>query len=96
MASADSALVIVAVLVAASGLLLASGLVLLKRKTLLRLLFTHRKSTLEKLRSAHKHHIARQFSPIMVLDCAAFALVLTMSVQCNIVEANFYLFINLF
>ncbi|XP_037127249.1 disintegrin and metalloproteinase domain-containing protein 12 isoform X1 [Syngnathus acus] len=49
--AADSVLVIVSVLVAASGLLLASGLVFLKRKTLLRLLFTHRKSTLEKLRS---------------------------------------------
>ncbi|XP_061767542.1 disintegrin and metalloproteinase domain-containing protein 12-like isoform X2 [Nerophis ophidion] len=49
--AAHSLAVTVAVLGATSGLLLASALVFLKRKTLLRLLFTNKKSTLEKLRS---------------------------------------------
>ncbi|XP_054654875.1 disintegrin and metalloproteinase domain-containing protein 12 isoform X2 [Dunckerocampus dactyliophorus] len=48
--AAHSVLIAVAILVATSGLLLASALVFIKRKTLLRLLFT-KKSTLEKLRS---------------------------------------------
>lgn len=50
MASADSALVTVVILVTLASLLVASAVIFLKRKTLMRLLFTNRKSTLEKLR----------------------------------------------
>lgn len=49
-ASADNVAVTVAILVTLLSLLAATVLVFLKRKTLLRLLFTNKKSTLEKLR----------------------------------------------
>jgi len=48
--SADSVVVTVAILVTLVSLLGATFLVFLKRKTLLRLLFTNKKSPLEKLR----------------------------------------------
>ncbi|KAM9726799.1 disintegrin and metalloproteinase domain-containing protein 12 isoform 2-T2 [Menidia menidia] len=49
--AADSVLITVAILVTLVGLLVAAVIIFLKRKTLLRLLFTNKKSTLEKLRS---------------------------------------------
>lgn len=50
MASADSVAITVAVLVTLLSLLVATIIIFLKRKTLLRLLFTKKKGTLEKLR----------------------------------------------
>ncbi|KAM6915932.1 disintegrin and metalloproteinase domain-containing protein 12 [Xenentodon cancila] len=49
--AADSLSITVAILVTLVGLLVAAVIIFLKRKTLLRLLFTSKKSTLEKLRS---------------------------------------------
>ncbi|XP_029962818.1 disintegrin and metalloproteinase domain-containing protein 12 [Salarias fasciatus] len=60
-ASADSVIIIVAILVTLVSLLAASVVVFVKRKTLLRLLFTNKKSTLEKLRSVE---VNRPTSPI--------------------------------
>lgn len=50
MASADSVVITVAILVTLVSLLITTAIIFLKRKTLLRLLFTNKKSTLEKLR----------------------------------------------
>lgn len=50
MASADSVVITVAILVTLVSLLVTTVIIFLKRKTLLRLLFTNKKSTLEKLR----------------------------------------------
>lgn len=50
MASADSVVITVAILVTLVSLLVATMIIFLKRKTLLRLLFTNKKSTLEKFR----------------------------------------------
>ncbi|XP_047458331.1 disintegrin and metalloproteinase domain-containing protein 12 isoform X2 [Mugil cephalus] len=59
--AADSVLITVAVLVTLVSLLVATVVIFLKRKTLLRLLFTNKKSTLEKLRSVEAN---RPTSPI--------------------------------
>ncbi|XP_054874838.1 disintegrin and metalloproteinase domain-containing protein 12 isoform X2 [Amphiprion ocellaris] len=59
--AADSVIITVAVLVTLVSLLVASVVIFLKRKTLLRLFFTNRKSTLEKLRSVETK---RPTSPI--------------------------------
>ncbi|XP_069548923.1 disintegrin and metalloproteinase domain-containing protein 12 isoform X2 [Brachyistius frenatus] len=59
--AADSVLITVAILVTLVSLLVATAIVFLKRKTLLRLLFTSKKSTLEKLRSVEA---SRPTSPI--------------------------------
>nr|XP_020460047.1 disintegrin and metalloproteinase domain-containing protein 12-like isoform X1 [Monopterus albus] len=61
MASADSMVITVATMVTLLGLLVASIIIFLKRKTLVRLLFTNKKSTLEKLRSVEAN---RRPSPI--------------------------------
>uniref|UniRef100_A0A7N6B888 ADAM metallopeptidase domain 12 n=1 Tax=Anabas testudineus TaxID=64144 RepID=A0A7N6B888_ANATE len=61
MATADSVAITVAILVTLLSLLIGTVLVFLKRKTLLHLLFTNRKSTLEKLRSVESN---RPTSPI--------------------------------
>lgn len=47
-ASADSAVITVAILIALASLLTVTVVVFVKRKTLLRLLFATKKSTLEK------------------------------------------------
>ncbi|XP_029031617.1 disintegrin and metalloproteinase domain-containing protein 12 [Betta splendens] len=60
-AAADSVAVTVAILVTLLSLLAATSLVFLKRKSLLRLLFANKKSTLEKLRSIES---TRPTSPI--------------------------------
>uniref|UniRef100_A0A8C7Z7P9 ADAM metallopeptidase domain 12b n=1 Tax=Oryzias sinensis TaxID=183150 RepID=A0A8C7Z7P9_9TELE len=60
-ASADSVLITVAILVTLISLLAATLVIILKRKTLLRLLFDNKKSTLEKLRSVET---CRPTSPI--------------------------------
>lgn len=49
-ASADTVAITVAILVTLVSLLVATVVIFLKRKTLLRLLFHNKKSTLEKLR----------------------------------------------
>lgn len=49
-ASADAVAVSVAILLTLLGLLALAAVLFLKRKTLLRLLFSSKKSTLEKLR----------------------------------------------
>lgn len=49
-ASADSAVITVAILITLASLLAASIVVIAKRKTLLRLLFASKKSTLKKFR----------------------------------------------
>ncbi|XP_071336448.1 disintegrin and metalloproteinase domain-containing protein 12 isoform X2 [Trachinotus anak] len=59
--AADSVVITVAVLVTLVSLLVATVIIFLKRKTLLRLLFTNKKSTLEKLRSMEAN---RPTSPI--------------------------------
>ncbi|XP_028278923.1 disintegrin and metalloproteinase domain-containing protein 12-like isoform X2 [Parambassis ranga] len=59
--AADSVLITVAILVTLVSLLVATVIIFLKRKTLLRLLFTNKKSTLEKLRSMEAN---RPTSPI--------------------------------
>ncbi|KAF0027605.1 hypothetical protein F2P81_020346 [Scophthalmus maximus] len=59
--AADSMVITVAILVALVSLLVATLIVFLKRKSLLRLLFTNKKSTLEKLRSVE---VNRPNSPI--------------------------------
>uniref|UniRef100_A0A1A8N002 ADAM metallopeptidase domain 12 n=2 Tax=Nothobranchius pienaari TaxID=704102 RepID=A0A1A8N002_9TELE len=59
--AADSVLVAVVILVTLVSLLVAAVIVFLKRKTLLRLLFSNKKSTLEKLRSVET---TRPISPI--------------------------------
>nr|XP_012774648.1 disintegrin and metalloproteinase domain-containing protein 12 isoform X1 [Maylandia zebra] len=61
MASADSVLITVAILVTLVSLMVATVIIFLKRKTLLRFLFTNKKSTLEKLRSVEA---TRPTSPI--------------------------------
>ncbi|XP_036979421.1 disintegrin and metalloproteinase domain-containing protein 12 isoform X4 [Acanthopagrus latus] len=61
MASADSVVITVSILVTLISLLVTTVIVFLKRKTLLRLLFTNKKSTLEKLRSVEAN---RPTSPI--------------------------------
>ncbi|XP_019124860.2 disintegrin and metalloproteinase domain-containing protein 12 isoform X1 [Larimichthys crocea] len=60
-ASADSVAITVAILVTLVSLLVTTVIVFLKRKTLLRLLFSNKKSTLEKLRSVEAN---RPTSPI--------------------------------
>lgn len=50
MASADSAVITVAILITLASLLTVTIAVFVKRKTLLRLLFSNKKSTLEKFR----------------------------------------------
>ncbi|CAK6953103.1 disintegrin and metalloproteinase domain-containing protein 12 [Scomber scombrus] len=59
--AADSVVITVAILVILVSLLVATVIIFLKRKTLLRLLFTNKKSTLEKLRSVEA---SRPISPI--------------------------------
>ncbi|XP_030603289.1 disintegrin and metalloproteinase domain-containing protein 12 isoform X2 [Archocentrus centrarchus] len=59
--AADSVLITVAILVTLVSLLVATVIIFLKRKTLLRFLFTNKKSTLEKLRSVEA---TRPTSPI--------------------------------
>ncbi|XP_070834081.1 disintegrin and metalloproteinase domain-containing protein 12 isoform X2 [Chaetodon trifascialis] len=59
--AADSVVITVAILVTLLGLLVTTVIIFLKRKTLLRLLFTNKKSTLEKLRSVEAN---RPVSPI--------------------------------
>ncbi|XP_018552431.1 disintegrin and metalloproteinase domain-containing protein 12 isoform X2 [Lates calcarifer] len=59
--AADSVVITVAILVTLVSLLVATVIIFLKRKTLLRLLFTNKKSTLEKLRSVEAN---RPTSPI--------------------------------
>ncbi|XP_051233905.1 disintegrin and metalloproteinase domain-containing protein 12 isoform X2 [Dicentrarchus labrax] len=59
--AADSVVITVAILVTLVSLLVTIVIIFLKRKTLLRLLFTNRKSTLEKLRSVEAN---RPTSPI--------------------------------
>ncbi|XP_069395074.1 disintegrin and metalloproteinase domain-containing protein 12 isoform X2 [Paralichthys olivaceus] len=59
--AADSVVVTVAILVTLVSLLVATAIIFVKRKTLLRLLFTNKKSTLEKLRSVESN---RPTSPI--------------------------------
>ncbi|KAM7408559.1 hypothetical protein PAMA_002331 [Pampus argenteus] len=59
--AADSVVITVAILVTLVSLLVAFVIIFLKRKTLLRLLFTNKKSTLEKLRSVETN---RPISPI--------------------------------
>ncbi|XP_038593571.1 disintegrin and metalloproteinase domain-containing protein 12 isoform X2 [Micropterus salmoides] len=59
--AADSVVIIVAILVTLVSLLVTTVIIFLKRKTLLRLLFTNKKSTLEKLRSVEAN---RPTSPI--------------------------------
>ncbi|XP_034753703.1 disintegrin and metalloproteinase domain-containing protein 12 isoform X1 [Etheostoma cragini] len=61
MASADSVVITVAILVTLVSLLVTTVIIFLKRKTLLHLIFTNKKSTLEKLRSVEAH---RPTSPI--------------------------------
>ncbi|XP_005727500.1 disintegrin and metalloproteinase domain-containing protein 12 isoform X2 [Pundamilia nyererei] len=60
-AAADSVLITVAILVTLVSLMVATVIIFLKRKTLLRFLFTNKKSTLEKLRSMEA---TRPTSPI--------------------------------
>ncbi|XP_012774649.2 disintegrin and metalloproteinase domain-containing protein 12 isoform X2 [Maylandia zebra] len=60
-AAADSVLITVAILVTLVSLMVATVIIFLKRKTLLRFLFTNKKSTLEKLRSVEA---TRPTSPI--------------------------------
>ncbi|XP_035760567.1 disintegrin and metalloproteinase domain-containing protein 12 isoform X2 [Neolamprologus brichardi] len=60
-AAADSVLITVAILGTLVSLLVATVIIFLKRKTLLRFLFTNKKSTLEKLRSVEA---TRPTSPI--------------------------------
>ncbi|XP_074502231.1 disintegrin and metalloproteinase domain-containing protein 12 isoform X3 [Sebastes fasciatus] len=60
-ASADSVVITVAILVTLVSLLVATVVIFLKRKSLLHLLFTNKKSTLEKLRSVEAN---RPTSPI--------------------------------
>uniref|UniRef100_A0A3Q3W3B4 Uncharacterized protein n=1 Tax=Mola mola TaxID=94237 RepID=A0A3Q3W3B4_MOLML len=50
--AADSVIITVAILVTLISLLIATAIIFLKRKTLLRLLFTNKKSTLEKFRNS--------------------------------------------
>ncbi|XP_042358344.1 disintegrin and metalloproteinase domain-containing protein 12 [Plectropomus leopardus] len=59
--AADSVVITVAILVTLVSLLVTTVVIFLKRKTLLRLLFTNKKSTLEKLRSVEA---SRPTSPI--------------------------------
>ncbi|XP_034464776.1 disintegrin and metalloproteinase domain-containing protein 12 isoform X2 [Hippoglossus hippoglossus] len=59
--AADSVVVTVAILVTLISLLVATAIIFVKRKTLLRLLFANKKSTLEKLRSVECN---RPTSPI--------------------------------
>ncbi|XP_036979419.1 disintegrin and metalloproteinase domain-containing protein 12 isoform X2 [Acanthopagrus latus] len=59
--AADSVVITVSILVTLISLLVTTVIVFLKRKTLLRLLFTNKKSTLEKLRSVEAN---RPTSPI--------------------------------
>ncbi|XP_030011383.1 disintegrin and metalloproteinase domain-containing protein 12 isoform X2 [Sphaeramia orbicularis] len=59
--AADSVVITVAILVTLVSLLIVAGVLIMKRKTLLRLLFTNKKSTLEKLRSVETN---RPTSPI--------------------------------
>ncbi|XP_062257686.1 disintegrin and metalloproteinase domain-containing protein 12 [Platichthys flesus] len=59
--AADSVVVTVAILVTLVSLLVATAIIFVKRKTLLRLLFANKKSTLEKLRSVES---TRPTSPI--------------------------------
>ncbi|KAG7228591.1 hypothetical protein INR49_013277 [Caranx melampygus] len=59
--AADSVVITVAILVTLVSLLVATVIIFVKRKTLLRLLFTNKKSTLEKLRSVQA---SRPTSPI--------------------------------
>ncbi|XP_049456601.1 disintegrin and metalloproteinase domain-containing protein 12 isoform X2 [Epinephelus fuscoguttatus] len=59
--AADSVVITVAILVTLVSLLVTTVIIFLKRKTLLRLLFTNKKSTLEKLRSVEAN---RPTSPI--------------------------------
>ncbi|XP_029376715.1 disintegrin and metalloproteinase domain-containing protein 12 isoform X2 [Echeneis naucrates] len=59
--AADSVVITVTILVTLVSLLVTTMIIFLKRKTLLRLLFTNRKSTLEKLRSVQAN---RPSSPI--------------------------------
>ncbi|XP_037553559.1 disintegrin and metalloproteinase domain-containing protein 12 [Nematolebias whitei] len=61
MASADSVIITVAILVTLVSLLVATVVICLKRKTLLRLFISNKKSTLEKLRSLEE---SRPTSPI--------------------------------
>ncbi|XP_011601535.2 disintegrin and metalloproteinase domain-containing protein 12 isoform X1 [Takifugu rubripes] len=62
-ASADSAVITVAILITLASLLTVTIAVFVKRKTLLRLLFANKKSTLEKFRSVEAN---RPTSPIRV------------------------------
>ncbi|XP_031163380.1 disintegrin and metalloproteinase domain-containing protein 12 isoform X2 [Sander lucioperca] len=59
--AADSVVITVAILVTLVSLLVTTVIIFLKRKTLLRLIFTNKKSTLEKLRSVEAN---RPTSPI--------------------------------
>ncbi|XP_041866767.1 disintegrin and metalloproteinase domain-containing protein 12 isoform X2 [Melanotaenia boesemani] len=59
--AADSVLIAVAILVTLISLLVAIALVFLKRKTLLRLLFSNKKSTLEKLRAVEANRPTSPF-----------------------------------
>ncbi|XP_030298606.1 disintegrin and metalloproteinase domain-containing protein 12 isoform X2 [Sparus aurata] len=59
--AADSVVITVSILVTLISLLVTTVIVFLKRKTLLRLLFTNKKSTLEKLRSVEAN---RPTSPV--------------------------------